>query len=215
MTSIKILTWNINQSGSSNQEKKKIDTIYEIDADIVCLQEANDTCVKQFNDKYEQLFSVETHCGNTTMLRRRNGLLGNIKVTVFSEFMTGGVATFQMGKDSFSIATCHLTPYRDNQPVREHQLVNVLQPRCSEKSVICGDTNIPSELYVESKKFNFQECESGVTWCEGFFADAKDPTRVERFDRVFARGINVTNLRVMEQTLSDHNPIVFLANLGS
>lgn len=115
---------------------------------------------------------------------------------MFSQITTDGVATW----DDFSFGGCHLVPYPNNQPIRQHQLENVLLAHYANKAVIFGDFTI--DRWKDNGDPNIP------TWDGSFFKDGCE--KKARFDRVLSRGVVVSDYIVHSDILlSDHFPVSF------
>jgi endonuclease/exonuclease/phosphatase family metal-dependent hydrolase len=192
---IRFLSWNVNWDGARQRGYTEaiVKHIIESKADIICLQEVPDGFEVE---GYHTLFSVETHTGFVVMMS-----LEKYPVS-FTEFTTGGIITV----NNTSVAGCHLVPFSNNQPVREHQLTNVLVPKMRGNALIFGDFNWVGDVAIPP----FVEIGDGSpTWDGAYFQDGD--TRTATFDRVIVRGrLNATDYKVHAGvSLSDHFPITF------
>jgi len=200
--STRFLTWNVNWTGALKRDMCTdiLEFIDKYNADIMCLQEVpEDFTIKG----YHTLFCVETHAGYVAMFSK-------VKYPVkFTQITTGGVIELN---DTTTVAGCHLVPYFNNQPVRDHQLTNVLIKNSAENALIFGDFNWNGDIsfpgFSDAGKNSHAD-----TFDSEYHGDGK--SYKAKYDRVISRGnVAVTEYSVCSDVhLSDHYPITFTVKL--
>jgi endonuclease/exonuclease/phosphatase family metal-dependent hydrolase len=195
---LRFLTWNVNWTGAlkRNYTSGILEFIDEYNPDIMCLQEVTEDFTIS---GYHTLFCVETHAGYVAMFSK-------IKYPVkFTQITTGGIVELN---DTITIAGCHLIPYFNNEPVRIHQLTNVLIKNSFDNALIFGDFNWTGDISFPG----FTDCGKvgNMYTFDSTYHDDKHKSKA-RYDRVISKGnVTVSKYKVHKEVyLSDHFPITF------
>lgn len=229
---LKVLTWNISHtdpSFSSPEDWDRIINVHEItqliqseNSDIFCLQEMP---TFKFGMRFIDYFHpepVQSHSGWLSTFVRKNWKTRNF----FGQGFTSRIEIEYQDK-YFTFVSCHLFPFKNNSSTRFGQLEDILHEVDDDMPlIIAGDMNMrEDETKQVLSSFNVKDAfylkgskETKFTWDSRINRYNENSHKfIARFDRIFIRGFDISEFRLIgnkpisennDHFLSDHYGIV-------
>ena len=223
-TEITVMSWNVyfNDVSGKKRYPKIINTIEKHQADIICLQEATDTFIKNIqasslNKQYKLIITSENkNYRNIILTKLKSISSGSIQIPTNMNRSVPYII-FTINNTLIRLANVHLDSMLNDTELRIKQIDKILSHiEPNESLILCGDVNYGDDD-KENTFTNIHFKDSAASDKRTTYNTIKNKLATKtkfltensrRLDRIFIRGeLSSTNYNLYEYPFSDHYPI--------